>query len=451
MAKEKLGEEEAMLRGQADIWEYMLGFVDSMALKCAVELGVADIINSHGHPITLSQIASSMDSPSPDINCLSRIMRLLVRKRIFISSPHPESGDLLYGLTHSSKWLLREAELSLAPMVKIMNHQWLLEPWHCMNECVKEGGIAFEKAHGSGIWDFASANPEFNNLFNEGMAGTSKITIKVILSAYKDGFEGARSLVDVGGGTGIVVNEIVKAHPHIHGICFDLPHVVATAPKYPGVSHISGDMFAAIPAADTIFMKWIMHDWSDENCVKILKNCRKAILEKNGKVIIVDVVLQPDGEGLFDNTGLVFDLVMVALAGGRERTEVEWKKILEEGGFSRYKIIKIPALHSIIEAYPWLMHGWSDEDCVKILKNCHKAIPEKNGKVIIVDVVLQPNGEGLFDNTGLVFDLVMVTHTSGGKERTEVEWKKILEEGGFSRCKIIKIPALQSIIEAYPV
>ncbi|KAF8391384.1 hypothetical protein HHK36_023688 [Tetracentron sinense] len=353
MAKEELGEEEAMLRGQADIWQYMFGFVDSMALKCAVELGIADIINSYGHPIALSQIASSMDSPSPDINCLSRIMRLLVRKGIFISSPHPESGDPLYGLTHSSKWLLREAELSLAPMVIMENHQWPLAPWHCLSRCVKEGGIAFEKAHGSEIWNFASANPEFNNLFNEGMACTSKITIKAILSAYKDGFQGVRSLVDVGGGTGTVVTEIVKAHPHIHGICFDLPHVVATAPKYPGVSHIGGDMFDAIPAADAIFMKWIMHDWSDEDCVKILKNCRKAIPEKNGKVIIVDVVLQPDGEGLFDNTGLVLDLVMVAhTSGGKERTEVEWKKILEEGGFSRYKIIKIPALQSIIEAYP---------------------------------------------------------------------------------------------------
>ena len=98
------------------------------------------------------------------------------------------------------------------------------------------------------------------------------------------------------------------------------------------------------------------------------------------------------------------------------------------------------------------MHDWSDEICVKILKNCRKAIPEESGKVIIVDVVLQPDGNGLFDDTGLMFDLLMLAHTSGEKERTELEWKKVLEGGGFPRYNIIKIPALPlpSIIEAYP-
>ena len=98
----------------------------------------------------------------------------------------------------------------------------------------------------------------------------------------------------------------------------------------------------------------------------------------------------------------------------------------------------------------WIMHDWNDESCVKILKNCRKAIPEETGKVIIVDVVLQPEGNGLFDDTSLVFDLLMIAHSSGGKERTELEWKKVLEEGGFPRYNIIKISALPSIIEAYP-
>lgn len=98
----------------------------------------------------------------------------------------------------------------------------------------------------------------------------------------------------------------------------------------------------------------------------------------------------------------------------------------------------------------WIMHDWSDEDCLKILKNCRKAIPEKIGKIIVVDVVVQAEGEGLFDNTGLVFDILMLAHSSGGKERSEPEWKKLLEEGGFPRYNIIRIPTFLSIIEAYP-
>ena len=102
-----------------------------------------------------------------------------------------------------------------------------------------------------------------------------------------------------------------------------------------------------------ILLQWVLHDWSDEHCIKILKNCRKAISEKIGKVIIVDIVLEKDNNDLFDETRMVFDLLLMAhTSGGKERTELEWRKLLEEGGFPSYKIIKIPTIPSIIEAYP---------------------------------------------------------------------------------------------------
>lgn len=97
------------------------------------------------------------------------------------------------------------------------------------------------------------------------------------------------------------------------------------------------------------------------------------------------------------------------------------------------------------------MHDWSDENCIKILKNCKKAIPEGRGKVIIVEFVLRPEGDGLFDDSGFAFDLLMIAHTSGGRERTEIEWKNLLQRAGFPRYKIVPIPALPSIIEAYPI
>ncbi|PON33432.1 O-methyltransferase COMT-type [Parasponia andersonii] len=236
-------EAEASLRGQVEIWKYTLSFADSMALKSAVELRIPDIIHSHAGPMTVAQIASAIpDSPSPDLYCLARIMRLLVRRRIFTAQqPSDDGGEALYGPTHSSRWLLSETaapdQLTLAPMVLMENHPWLMAPWHCFSRCVREGGIAFEKAHGGRhIWDFAAENPEFNKLFNDAMECTARIIMRAILSEYRDGFGGCclRSLVDVGGGTGGAVSEIVRSHPHIRGINFDLPHVVATAPEYPG-------------------------------------------------------------------------------------------------------------------------------------------------------------------------------------------------------------------------
>ncbi|KAJ7981428.1 O-methyltransferase [Quillaja saponaria] len=281
-------------------------------------------------------------------------MRLLVRRDIFAAHHPSDGGDTLYDLTHSSKWLIHDSYMSLAPMLLMENHPWLMKPWHYFSQCVRQGGSAFQKAHGREIWDFSLENPEFNKLFNDGMTCTSKIVIRAILTEYKDEFESIGSLVDVGGGIGWNMAEIVKSYPHIKGINFDLPHVVATAPTYDGaVTHVGGDMFQTIPNADAVFMKWILHDWSDEDCIKILKNCRKAIPEKGGKLIIVESVLKADGNGVFDEIGVVFDLLMIAhTSGGRERSELEWKRILKEGGFPHYKIIKIQALPSIIEAYP---------------------------------------------------------------------------------------------------
>ncbi|THG13682.1 hypothetical protein TEA_007421 [Camellia sinensis var. sinensis] len=344
-------EAEAMLRGQAEIWQCMFHFVDSIALKCALDLGIADIIQARGCPITLSQIANDVaSSPSLDIAHLSRLMRFLVHKKLFdATNPRSDSDseeETLYSLNHCSKWLLRDPQqLSLVPLLCLLQyHPLLTAPYKFLSRSIQEGGNAFHMAHGRELWDFASVDPELNKVFNDGMECTARITIKALISEYKHGFDCIGSLVDVGGGTGASIAEIVKAYPHVKGTNFDLPHVVATAPPCPGVNHVGGDMFSNIPATDAIFMKWILHNWSDEDCVKILRNCRKAIPEKTGKIVIVDTILQPGGDGLFDNIGMALDLVMLTLfGGGKERTELEWKKILNEGGFVRYNIIKIPA------------------------------------------------------------------------------------------------------------
>ncbi|MBA0828854.1 hypothetical protein Goarm_013485 [Gossypium armourianum] len=254
---ERIELDEAMLQGQVDIWRYMYSFADAMALKSAVELRIADIIHSNGGAATLSQIASCINGglTSPDITTLARIMRLLIRRKIFTVHHPSDGGDLLYDLTHSSRWLLHDSEQTLAPIVLMNNHTWQMAPWHYFSQCVTEGGIAFKKAYGCELWDLASRNPDLNKLFNDGMACTAKVVTNAILSSYKQGLSSIGSLVDVGGGTGGLISEIVKTYPHMKGINFDLPHVVSMAPTYNGVSHIGGDMFHAIPNADAVIMK----------------------------------------------------------------------------------------------------------------------------------------------------------------------------------------------------
>ncbi|KAI3938964.1 hypothetical protein MKW92_050628 [Papaver armeniacum] len=349
--------EEERLKGQAEILEHMFAFVDSMALKCVVELGIPDIINSHSRPVTMSEIIDNLKTnnlSSLNVDYLTRVMRFLVHKRLFSSQFHQESNQDVYNLTRSSKWLLKDSKFDLSPLVIVETNPILQKPWQYLGKCIQENGLPFERAYGCGIWDLALNDPKFNNNFNGAMQCMTMMMINEMLIEHKDRFDGIGLLVDVGGGTGTMIAEIVKANPHMQGMNFDLPHVVATAPDFPGVKHVGGDMFIDIPEADAVIMKLVLHDWTDEDCTKILKNCYNAVTKKkNGKVIIVEHVLRPEESGLFDKTGLILDMVMMAhTSGGKERNEVEWKVLLNNAGFPRYNIFQSPAYLCFIEAFP---------------------------------------------------------------------------------------------------
>jgi len=255
-------EEEDSLLGQVEIWRYMTCFTDSVAIKCVVELRIADIIDRYGKPLSLSQIVANLeDAPSPDANLLERVMRVMVRRKIF-SAEKSETGETLYGLTRASKWIPRDTKMTLAPMLLLENHLIHLNPAHYISEIVREGtknGTAFFKCHGHEQFEMTGLDAEYNRLFNEGMVCTARVVSKAVINGYKDGFNKIESLVDVGGGIGGSLSEIVRAYPHIKAINFDLPHVVSTAPKFDGITHVGGDMFVSIPSADAIYMKVYIH------------------------------------------------------------------------------------------------------------------------------------------------------------------------------------------------
>ncbi|CAB4273528.1 unnamed protein product [Prunus armeniaca] len=168
-------------------------------------------------------------------------------------------------------------------------------------------------------------------------------------------FQGVDSLVDVGGGTGTVAKSIADAFPHMKCTVLDLPHVVADLKGSKNLEYVAGDMFEAVPEADAIFLKWILHDWGDEECVKILERCKEAITRegKKGKVIIVDMTVEnknTDKES--GETQLFFDMLMMVLVKGRERNEKEWAKLFSDEGFRYCKITPCLGLRSLIEVYP---------------------------------------------------------------------------------------------------
>lgn len=171
------GEDEALLRGQASVLQVMFGFVDSVALKSAVELRIADIVHSSGGPITLSQIASGIShSPPPDIPYLGRIMRLLVPKKIF-TVRHATDGRRDAVRTRPPTQMaamLWDSEPNLVRPIQFENHPSQVASWHHISHNVKDGGLAFRKAHGCGPWDFASVNVENHKSFIDAMTCLGK-------------------------------------------------------------------------------------------------------------------------------------------------------------------------------------------------------------------------------------------------------------------------------------
>ncbi|KAF8379895.1 hypothetical protein HHK36_027360 [Tetracentron sinense] len=322
-----------------------------MVLKAAIELDLLHIIAKAGPGahISPSVIASHLplthhhNNPNAPL-MLDRILRLLASYSVLTCSLHNlHDGQIerLYGLAPVSKFFVpNEDGVSMAPLLLVNHDKVLMESWYHLKDAVLDGGVPFNKAYGMTAFEYHGTDPRFNKVFNRAMSENSTITMKKILQTYK-GFNSLKSVVDVGGGTGATLNMIISKFPTIEeAINFDLPHVIKVAPSYPGVEHVGGDMFVSVPKGDVIFMKWICHDWSDEHCLKLLKNCYEA-LPANGKVIIVESIV-PVAPETTTAASLVFHVDAIMLAhnpGGKERTEKEFEALAKGAGFSVFQVM----------------------------------------------------------------------------------------------------------------
>ncbi|XP_048421857.1 caffeic acid 3-O-methyltransferase 1-like [Pyrus x bretschneideri] len=320
----------------------------SMSMQSAIELGVFDIIAKAGPGAKLSssEIAAHIgkgtrNSEAPMM--LDRILRLLASHSILSCSAAANEEDgsdpqRLYSLGPVSNYFVtNEDGVSLGPLMALIQDKVFLDSWSQLKDAVVEGGIPFNKVHGKHAFEYPGLDARFNQVFNTAMFNHTTIVMKKILHLYK-GFEKLTQLVDVGGGLGVTLSLITSKHPHIKGINYDLPHVVKHAPSYPGVKHVGGDMFASVPSGDAIFMKWILHDWSDQHCLKLLKNCYNAIPD-DGKVIIVEALLpvMPETSTAVKSTSQIDVLMMTQNPGGKERSREEFMALATGAGFSGIK------------------------------------------------------------------------------------------------------------------
>ncbi|XP_059457649.1 cathecol O-methyltransferase 1-like [Corylus avellana] len=335
-------------------------YVVSITLQSAVELGVFEILAKAGPGAKLSptQIVQQMPTKNPEApTMLDRILRMLATHSLLgCSMVADDSGSLqrLYSLSDVSKYFVSSEDgLSLVPIMALLFDKVSLDCWSQMKDAILEGGgIAFNRAHGMQAFEYARLEPRFNQLFNAAMFNHSAIVIKYILDSYK-GFQQLKQLVDVGGGLGVTLNLITSRYPHIKGINFDLPHVIQHARHYPGVEHVGGDMFESVPKGDAIFMKWILHDWNDEKCLKLLKNCYEAT-PNDGMVIVVDAVLpiMPENStSMKCNCQMDVNVMTHVTPGGKERTEAEFIALATKAGFSGVRFESFVCNYCVMEFF----------------------------------------------------------------------------------------------------
>ncbi|XP_076934364.1 putative O-methyltransferase 3 [Bidens hawaiensis] len=353
-------EANELFEAQARIYRHVLNYATSMSLGCALELEIPDVIHNHGKPITIQELVSKLNLPMEKTLHLQRLMRLLIHSNFFSLTKFHDQEDEGYVLTTASKLLVKNTSENsqilpnFVPFANLILDPVFITPWQFLGKWFHGNeSTAFETAHGIPLWEYANKNPGFNGLFNDAMASDSKMMSLVVKDCHEI-FEGVESLVDVGGGTGLNAKILLEAFPHMTCTVFDLPHVVADKIDTRNLKYVGGDMFNSIPSADAIFFKNVLHNWSDDSVLKILKRCREAILLEGdkGKVIIIDMVVdEKHDRHEITETKMVFDVLMMVLVTGRERTEVEWEKLFLEAGFSRYKITPNFGLRSLMEVF----------------------------------------------------------------------------------------------------
>ncbi|KAK8502004.1 hypothetical protein V6N12_048118 [Hibiscus sabdariffa] len=334
-----------LLGAQAHVWKHIFSFINSPSLRCAVDLGIPDVIQNHGKPMSITELAAALSTLNPSKVCnLYRLMRLLVHSGFFTQQQlDDDAQEQGYVLTNAA----RLHPMSIAPYLKVITNPVLTKPWYFLRTWFEnDDGTAFYSAHGETFWDYCGHEPELINLFNESMGNDTPLITRVLSDKCRGLFDEVQSLVDVGGGTGTLAKAIADVFPHLECTVFDLPHVVAGLQDSQNLKYVGGNMFEAVPAADAILLK------SDEDCLTILKRCKEGI-SGGGKVIIIDIVVRLNDEAFkMIETQLFFDMLMMVVVNGRERREEEWAKLFFAAGLSNYNITPILGLRSLIEVYP---------------------------------------------------------------------------------------------------
>ena len=327
----------------AQMMDRILSYCRSQGLGTVARIGVPDLLVDGAR--SAEDLAAATGA---DADALRRMLRALAVEGVFEQRPDGSFAqtDLSEGLTSDHPRSLRWFAASMCDQA-----HWV--PWGKAYEVVMEGHSQTEKELGASPWEYLAGKPEEAGRFGEAMTSMSRQAIAGITAHYD--FSGFEHIVDVGGNRGTLLLDILGRVDTPRGTVFDLPPVIELArgaieghPLQARVELVAGSFFESVPAgADGYLLKHILHDWPDEDCLRILKAIRAAIRE-DGRLLVFDALLVPGAPPW----AYWLDVHMMVLQDGKERSPDEFAELFRASDFELTQAIPIPAPVAIIEARP---------------------------------------------------------------------------------------------------
>jgi hypothetical protein len=330
-----------MMRGMTarqDLRAMVTGYRLSAALNVAADLAISDLLCDG--PRTVDDLAAATGT-HPDT--LHRLLHALATVGVYEERP-----DGSFAGTELGEGLRSDVPDSVRPLARTLSSPALWAAWGHLGHSVRTGENAFRARHGVDAWTRRQELPEENAIFNETMTVQTSVIAPAVAEACD--FSGLSSVVDVGGGQGILLEAVLARHPHLSGTVFDQAHVLPTEPASsalePRWSVVGGSFFDAVPESDAYLLKSILHDWPDHECVLILETCRRS-LRPGGVVLVVETLLGRPG---FEAEAAFSDINMLVMPGGRERTEQQYAALFEAAGLRLAGVVDTPSRMSVVEA-----------------------------------------------------------------------------------------------------
>ncbi|MBJ7594165.1 MAG: hypothetical protein JF886_04755 [Candidatus Dormibacteraeota bacterium] len=320
---------------QVTIWETTNAIVASRALHVVAELGVADHVGQQSTPVATIAVGCGVDPRS-----LDRVLRLLSSIGIFAR----RRGG--YAHTDASLLLRSDAPGSMRAFARMMNLRLMNETFTELMHSVRSGEPAVNLVEPRGFWAYLTDHPDQARVFGEAMEARAAAYIAEVLAAYD--FRRFTTIADIGGGLGHLLRALLTAAPGATGILFDLPEVVAaTDVAVERLTTVAGDFFRdPLPRADLYIVMEVLHDWDDQDCLRILSAIRRGAAP-GATVAVIENIVPETGD---DPRVNALDVLMLAITGGRERTAAELADLFGSSGFRLQAVIPTAGPMKVVEA-----------------------------------------------------------------------------------------------------